>query len=107
MKSSHPSIYFLLTGALVLAGCVPAGQTIAVLDQQTNDARSTHAVEMKNQKQLLHDRATLEDELAANRSRIRQLQASDPNAADPSAQAEIRKLERQNSLLNRQIASAF
>lgn len=107
MKFSHSSIYLLLIGGLVLAGCVPASQTIAVLDQQTKEARDIHAVEMNDQRQLLRDRSKLENELATNRSRIKQLQAADPNAADSSAQAEIRRLERQNSVLNRQIASAF
>jgi len=107
MKFSHPFIYLLLIGGLALTGCVPASQTIAVLDQQTNEARSKHAFEMNDQKQLLRDRRKLESELATNSSRIRQLQAGDPNAADSSAQAEIRRLERQNSVLNRQIASAF
>lgn len=107
MNSPHSSICVLLTSGLLVVGCVPASQTIAALDHQTNEARSMHAVEMSDQKQLLRDRSKLETELIANRARIRELKATDPGAADPSAQAEIRRLERQNSVLNRQIASAF
>lgn len=107
MNISYSSYYKLLFGTLLLSGCVPANQTTAVLNDQTNDARNQHSVEMSNQSHLIRDRRKLESELASNRARIRELKTTDPQAGNSSVQQEIGRLERQNSLISRQIASAF
>ncbi|MEO8615468.1 MAG: hypothetical protein ABI600_10025 [Luteolibacter sp.] len=85
---------------ILLFGCVPASQTTAVLNQQTNVARSQYAAEMNK-------RGSIKAEIASNQARIRELKTADPNLANASAQAEIRKLEKENIALNRYIASSM
>lgn len=99
MNSCFPC---LLGAALLLSACVPADQTIAVLNQQNSEAATQLSSERRKTGELLQTRSKLEAELAAKRSRISTLQA------DPvSNQAEIARLNREVAAIERHLSRAL
>lgn len=107
MQHPFQPIRVLLPSVLLLAGCVPASQTTAFLNEQTEVADSQHWVAMSDRKQLLQERRRLKHKLAVNQSRILELKVADPSSANSSTRVEIQKLERENITLNRYIANAM
>ncbi|MCB1129566.1 MAG: hypothetical protein KDN05_00455 [Verrucomicrobiae bacterium] len=67
----------ILTTCAVV-GCVPADQTIAVVNAQTRAANSELAAERGRTRDLLQTRKSLESQLATLRARKSSLEASDP-----------------------------
>jgi chromosome segregation ATPase len=63
---------------LILNGCVPANQTIAVLDQQSDDASRKLEDESCKTRHLLQDRRQLEAQLAGMKTKRKSLETSDP-----------------------------
>ena len=68
----------VILAASAVVGCVPANQTIEIVDGQTRAGNSELASERGLTRDLLQSRETLESELATLRSQKNSLQATDP-----------------------------
>lgn len=86
-----------------LIGCVPANQTIAVLDGQTQDANRNLAAERGKTRDLYQTRESLEAQLAAKRSRKTSLEAADP----VGNRDEIQRYDREIRAMEHHLARAL
>lgn len=88
-----------ILAASAVVGCVPADQTIAVVDAQARAANRDLATERGRSRDLRQTRESLESQLAKLRSRKNSLEASDP----VSNQGEISRLNREIASMERHL----
>ena len=100
MKQADFNLLFQ-TGLLCffLNGCVPAGQTIATLDQQTLVAKKEYGSERTKTGQLYQQQRSLQSQLAVLKAKRNSLETADPIAN----RSEIASLNRQVAALERQL----
>jgi septal ring factor EnvC (AmiA/AmiB activator) len=96
----HNPILASLT-IVILTGCVPAGQTIAVIDGQRRKASNDIEREHIKTGHLLQTRSQLEVELADLKARRNSLESSDPIGS----RSEIAKMNSVIASLERKLAN--
>jgi len=89
----------VILAASAVVGCVPANQTIAIVDGQTRAANSELASERGRTRDLLQSRESLESELTSLRSRKNSLEATDP----VGNRDEINRLNREIASMERHL----
>jgi uncharacterized protein YlxW (UPF0749 family) len=95
------TIAILAPATLVVAGCVTASSTTALIAQQTQQNRGLLALEQANTRALTSQKASLQKQLAALTQREKQLE-SQGDAADPG---ELQKVRAEIAKMRRMIAS--
>jgi septal ring factor EnvC (AmiA/AmiB activator) len=88
-----------IVGVCSLVACVPANQTIAVIEGQTREANRDLEYERGETQKHLRTRASLEAQLASLRAKKKSFEASDP----VGNRDEIQKLNLQIASLERDL----
>ena len=89
-----------ILAACIMAGCVPANQTIEYVNNQTYEANRELAAQRGRTRDLIQERDRLESKLASLRAKKGSLEASDP----VSNRGEIEQLNREIAALERQLS---
>lgn len=96
---SNIQISAAVFGVCSLVGCVPANQTIAVVDGQTREANSQLASERAETQGYLRTRTSLESQLVSLRAKKHTLETTDP----VGNRDQIGKLSREIASLERDL----
>ena len=100
-RKIYPNSILAALTIVILAGCVPADQTIAVVDgQRVKTSGEIQRVREKN-RQLLQDRSHLESQLTNLEAKRNSLESSDPSGN----RSEIAKLNSEIASLEHKLAN--